>query len=101
MKGRLFGSYGWSDYSVVGYLNYISSYTDHDEQGSQYEDIDAFATLDATALWRPSRGIGISLSLLNLMDLEPPYVKWEQSFDGFTHSAKGRRIKLSVTYRWY
>ncbi len=101
LKGRLFGSYRWSDYSVVGYLNYISSYTDHDEQGSQYEDIDAFATLDATTLWRPSRGIGISLSLLNLMDLEPPYVKWEQSFDGFTHSAKGRRIKLSVTYRWY
>ena len=101
VKGRLFGSYGWSDYSVVGYLNYISSYTDHDEEGSEYEDIGSFATLDATALWRPSRGIGISLSLLNLTGVEPPYVKWEQSFDGFTHSAKGRRIKLSVTYRWF
>ena len=101
LKGRLFGSYGWSDYSVVGYLNYISSYIDHDEEGSEYEDIGSFATLDATALWRPSRGIGISLSLLNLTDVTPPYVKWEQSFDGFTHSAKGRRIKLSATYRWF
>ena len=99
LKGRLFGSYGWSDYSVVGYVNYISSYIDHDEAGSQYEDIDAFLTLDATALWRPSRGIGVSLSLLNLLDAAPPYVKWEQSFDGFTHSAKGRRVKLSATYR--
>ena len=99
LKGRLFGSYGWSDYSVVGYLNYISSYKDHDEEGSEHEDIGSFATLDFTALWRPSRGMGISLSLLNLTDLAPPYVKWEQSFDGFTHSAKGRRIKLSATYR--
>ena len=99
LKGRLFGSYGWSDYSVVGYVNYISSYKDHDEEGSEFEDVDSFLTLDATALWRPSRGLGISLSLLNLMDAAPPYVKWEQSFDGFTHSAKGRRIKLSATYR--
>ena len=99
LKGRLFGSYGWSDYSVVGYVNYISSYIDHDEAGSEYEDIDPFLTLDATALWRPSRGIGISLSLLNLLDAAPPYVKWEQSFDGFTHSAKGRRIKVSATWR--
>ncbi len=101
LKGRLFGSYGWSDYSVVGYVNYISSYADHDEAGSEYEDIDGFMTLDATALWRPSRGIGISLSLLNLTGVAPPFVKWEQSFDGFTHSAKGRRIKLSATYRWF
>ena len=100
LKGRLFGSYGRSDYSVVGYANYISSYTDHDEAGNEYEQIDSFVTLDATALWRPSRGIGISLSLLNLTDAAPPFVKWEQSFDGFTHSAKGRRIKLSMTYRW-
>ncbi len=99
LKGRLFGSYGWSDYSVVGYVNYISSYRDHDEEGSQYEDIGSFVTLDATALWRPSRGLGVSLSLLNLLDVAPPYVKWEQSFDGFTHSAKGRRVKLSATYR--
>ena len=101
LKGRLFGSYGWSDYSVVGYLNYISSYTDHDEADTDYEDIGSFATLDVTALWRPSRGMGLSLSLLNLMDAAPPYVKWEQSFDGFTHSAKGRRIKLGATYRWF
>ena len=99
LKGRLFGSYGWSDYSVVGYINYISSYKDHDEEGSEYEDIGSFVTLDATALWRPSRGLGISLSLLNLLDVAPPYVKWEQSFDGFTHSAKGRRVKLSATHR--
>ena len=99
LKGRLYGSYGWSDYSVVGYVNYISSYKDHDEAGSEYEDIDPFLTLDATTLWRPSQGIGISLSLLNLLDAAPPYVKWEQSFDGFTHSAKGRRIKLSATWR--
>ena len=99
LKGRLFGSYGRSDYSVVGYVNYVSSYTDHDEAGSEYEQVGSFVTLDATALWRPSRGVGISLSLLNLTDVAPPFVKWEQSFDGFTHSAKGRRMKVSVTYR--
>ena len=101
LKGRLFGSYSWSDYNVAGYLNYISSYTDHDEAGTEYEDIGSFVTLDATAQWSPSRGIGISLSLLNLTGLEPPFVKWEQSFDGFTHSAKGQRIKLAATYRWF
>ncbi len=101
LKGRLFGSYSWSDYNVAGYLNYISSYTDHDEAGTEYEDIGGFVTLDATAQWSPSRGIGISLSLLNLTGVAPPFVKWEQSFDGFTHSAKGQRIKLATTYRWF
>ncbi len=99
LKGRLFGSYGWSDYSVVGYANYISSYVDADEADSEYEDIEALVTLDVTALWRPASGVGASLSLLNLTDAAPPFVKWEQSFDGFTHSAKGRRIKLSLVYR--
>ncbi len=101
LKGRLFGSYGWSDYAVAGYVNYVSSYADADEAGSEYEDIDAFTTLDATALWRPSRGLGVSLSLPNLTGRAPPFAKWEQSFDGFTHSAKGRRVKLSASYRTF
>ncbi len=35
----------------------------------------------------------------NVLDADPPLVNWEQSYDAFTHSPKGRRIKLSVTYR--
>ena len=38
----------------------------------------------------------IVLSALDIPDIDPPLVYWEQAYDGFTHSPKARRIKLSL-----
>ena len=62
-------------------------------------DIDPFVTWDLSLLRRTSGNTDVALSVLNLLDTPPPVVRWEQSYDGFTHNPKGRRIKLSVTYR--
>jgi len=54
---------------------------------------------DLSLLRRTSSTTDVALSVINLLDADPPLVNWEQSYDAFTHSPKGRRLKLSVTYR--
>ena len=100
-KSSFSAGYHLGDYSLVNYLNTISGYT-HDAErfvGTQYEHIDRFVTWDLSLLRRTSEQLDMGLSVLNVLDAAPPLVRWEQSYDAFTHSAKGRRIKLSLTYR--
>ena len=89
------------DYSLVNYLNTVSSYK-HDSdsfKGTQYETVDGWRTWDLSLLRRSTGNLDVALSAMNLLDADPPFVAWEQNYDGFTHSARGRRIKLSATWR--
>lgn len=99
-KSRANVGYHRSRYSLVSYLNYVPSYTNADDLDASGApvDIDAFATLDVTARRRLPGGFDLALSALNLLDADPPFVNWETTFDGFTHSPKGRRLKLSLTW---
>ncbi|MYG81482.1 MAG: hypothetical protein F4187_06830 [Gemmatimonadetes bacterium] len=56
-------------------------------------------TWDLNLLRRASSSFDVGLYVMNALDADPPHVRWEQSYDGFTHSPKGRRIKMSVTWR--
>ena len=98
-KSSLSAGYHVGDYSVVNYLNTVSGYTNEAFVGTQYEHIDRFLTWDLSLLRRTSETLDMGLSVLNVLDAPPPLVRWEASYDGFTHSPKGRRIKLSLTYR--
>ncbi len=98
-KTSFSAGYHVGDYSAVSYLNTVSGYTNEAFAGTQFEDIDRFATLDFSLLRRTSEQLDMGLSVLNALGSAPPLVRWEQSYDGFTHSPKGRRIKLQVTYR--
>ena len=98
-KSSLAAGYHMGDISVVNYLNLVSGYTNEAFVGTEFEDIDRFATWDISLLRRTSEQLDVGLSVLNVLDTPPPLVRWEQSYDAFTHSAKGRRIKASVTYR--
>ena len=98
-KTSLTAGYHVGDYSMVSYLNTVSGYTNEAFAGTQFESIDRFATLDFSLLRRSSEQLDIGLSVLNALGSPPPLVRWEQSYDGFTHSPKGRRIKMLVTYR--
>ena len=86
-------------YSLVQHLNYISSYEDQREAAdSDFRTIDPFFTWDLNLLCNLSGGIGLTFSALNLTDADPPLVNREHAHDGLTHSSKGRRFKLAVTY---
>ena len=98
-KSRFSAGYHFGDYSVVNYVNSVSGYANEVFPDTEFAEIDRFVTWDLSVLRRASSRSDVALSVLNLLDAPPPLVNWEQSYDGFTHSPKGRRIKLSLTYR--
>ena len=84
---------------VVGYMNFISSYEDRTEADSEWNEIDSQMTLDVMSRWQPDiSGLDLSFGILNILDEDPPFVNWEQGYDGFTHNPKNRRFKLVVSY---
>ena len=99
LKSRISAAYHYKHYSLVSYVNYISSYEDRASQ-DLFPIIDAFVTWDASFLWNLSRSINIAISGRNLLDTRPPLVNVEQAYDGFTHDPKGRQLKLAVTYQF-
>jgi len=107
LKGRVSAGYHWKTYSLVSYLNYISSYEDRGSMGSDnttirnlFGTIDSFVTWDVSFLWNLSRGVNIAFSGMNLLGKKPPLVNIEQAYDGFTHDPKERRLKLGLTYHF-
>ena len=98
-KSRANIGYHRSLYSLVSYLNYVPAYTNAGEsEDSDFRTIDRFVTLDVSAYRHLPGGFDVTFSALNLLDTDPPFVNWEAAFDGFTHSPKGRRLKLSITW---
>ena len=93
-KSSLAAGYHMGDISVVNYLNLVSGYTNEAFVGTEFEDIDRFATWDISLLRRTSEQLDVGLSVLNVLDTPPPLVRWEQSYDAFTHSAKGGGSRL-------
>ncbi len=87
------------DYSWVNHFNTVSSYTNDAFVGTRYETIDGWITWDMSVLRRATQGFDVALSVTNVLDADPPFVAWEQSYDAFTHSSRGRRIKLSATWK--
>ena len=107
LKGRVSAGYHWKTYSLVSYMNYISSYEDRGSMGSDnttiknlFGTIDSFVTWDVSFLWNVSRGVNVAFSGMNLLGTMPPLVNIEQAYDGFTHDPKGRRMKLGLTYQF-
>ena len=87
------------DYSFVNWISAVSSYTNEEFVGTRWETIPRVVTWDASLLRRTGRGFDIALAVANVLDTPAPFVAWEHAFDAFTHSARGRRIKLSATWR--
>ena len=99
-KSRWSATYDWDTYTLANYVSYISAYEDRGGNTTR-PLIDPFLTWDVSFLWRfPGSGLDVTLYALNLTGQIPPWVNIEQSYDGFTHDPKGRRVKLSLRYRF-
>ena len=106
LKGQASAGFHWKNYSLVSYLNYISSYEDRGSIASSnpvivdlFSTIDPFVTWDVSFLWTLSKKFNLALSGVNLLGKRPPMANVEQAYDGFTHTPKGRKLKLAVTYQ--
>ena len=99
-KSRWSASWDWSRYSLANYVSYISAYEDRGAATTRPR-IDPFLTWDMSFLWRfPGRGMNLTVYAMNLTGQMPPWANVEQSYDGFTHDPKGRRIKMAVSWRF-
>ncbi len=99
-KSRWSASYLWSRYTLSSFVSYISSYEDRGGNTTAPR-IDPFLTWDMSFLWRfPGSGMDLTLHAMNLTGQIPPWANVEQSYDGFTHDPKGRRVKMALTWRF-
>ena len=99
-KSRWSASYAWNVYTLASYVSYISGYEDRGANTTAPR-IDPFLTWDVSFLWRfPGSGMDLTLYALNLTGQIPPWANVEQSYDGFTHDPKGRRVKMALTWRF-
>ena len=98
LKVRLSAAWLRGDFALSGHLGYISSYRD-EVPNTTVPRIDSFLTWDMTLQWHmPVRGLNLAFSALNIAGARAPAANLEQGFDGFTHTAKGRRFKLTLTW---
>ena len=99
-KSRWSATYSWDNFTLANYVNYLSSYADRG-QDTTTPWIDPYLTWDLSLIRRfPDSGMDLTLYALNLTGQRPPWANVEQSYDGFTHDAKGRRIKMALTFRF-
>ena len=97
-KARVSLTWLWGDRALSSHLVYVSSYRDR-IPNTTVARIDSFLTWDITLQWHlPARGLHLALSALNVTGAEAPAANPEQGFDGFTHTAKGRRFRLGLTW---
>ena len=99
-KSRWSASYALRAYTLSSYVSYLSSY--EDRGGNRVVPIiDPFLTWDVSFIRRfPDSGMDLTLYALNLTGQRPPWANVEQSYDGFTHDPKGRRLKMALTWRF-
>lgn len=96
LKGRVYGEYNLGDHNFLLYANHITSYEDDRYAGVE---VDAQTTYDfhyqLSFLQDAAR---FTLSAINLSDEQPPAARLDLGYDGYTHNAFGRMIKLGLEY---
>ncbi len=100
LRTHAVASYLFGNTTLTGAARYLSGYRDRDA-APRYREIASWLTFDATARYRiASTGLVVTLSAFNLAGADPPLVSWDPAYDPLTHDPKGRRLKLSLAYRY-
>jgi len=95
LKGRAFAEFNRDQHNVLLYVNHITKYRDErdnvnvDEQNTfdlhyQYSFMDEAAR--------------VTVSAINFTDEQPPLARVDLNYDGYTHNAFGRMIKVGIEY---
>ena len=96
LKGRVFGEYSLDQHNFLVYANYITSYEDERYAGTK---VDSQTTYDLHYQYSfMDDQARVTVSAMNVTDEDPPLARLDLSYDGYTHNAFGRMIKVGVEY---
>lgn len=89
------------NHNLLAYVNYISDYDDRRAGVIPFNGgtIDSQQTIDVhyTANFMDDT-LSVTLSAINATDEEPPIAYGDLMYDGYTHNALGRMVKLGFRY---
>jgi iron complex outermembrane receptor protein len=99
------------DHSLRLQLNHVDGYTD--QRGADIfgpntaalagasvtsgKEIGSFTTVDLTWRWSVFDSTTVSLALVNLLDVDPPFARLDQNFDPFTASPLGFTARFGLS----
>ena len=95
-KGRAYAEYGMDQHNLIFLINHISSYEDERYEGVSVESQTTFDLHYQFSFMSDSARV--TVSGINLSDEEPPMARVDLNYDGYTHNAFGRMIKVGLEY---
>jgi iron complex outermembrane receptor protein len=96
LKGRVFGEYTLDQHNFLVYVNHITSYEDERYEGTK---VDSQTTYDLHYQYAfMDDQARVTVSAMNITDEDPPLARLDLSYDGYTHNAFGRMIKVGIEY---
>ena len=95
LKGRAFAEFNRDQHNILFYINHITKYDDE-----RYDvTVDAQNTFDLHYQYAfMNEAARVTVSAINFTDEEPPLARLDLNYDGYTHNAFGRMIKVGIEY---
>lgn len=95
LKGRAFAEFNRDQHNVLFYVNHIANYFDERDN----VNVDSQNTFDLHYQYAfMDEAARVTVSAINFTDEEPPLARVDLNYDGYTHNAFGRMIKVGVEY---
>lgn len=94
-KANFFLNYAYEAHNARFVVRHIDDYKD--ERGLGIADrIDDQTTFDLFYNWSGFHDIDLGLSIVNILDTDPPFAAFDLNYDPYTHNPFGRTFKLSI-----
>lgn len=101
LRGNLFARYEEGPHNLSYNLRYVNDYEDVVSGIAHLAKIDRHITHDVTYSYALRDGdTRLSISGYNLTNEEPPQAALDLNYDGFTHNAFGRMVKLGLVHKF-
>ena len=99
IKSNVFARWGNEFHRVGLTARYVDGYRDNaSDTPENLRNVGDFITYDMTYVNNMMDDVAISLSVLNLLDEDPPQVANDLNYDPYNTNPFGRMIKLGVVY---
>ncbi len=102
LKAKGFVSFNFGEVFFLRYdAIYTSDYTDR-RTGTPIPTIDTHLTHDVNFNWKFGGDAGLLyVSVINVLDEDPPAAGLDLAYDAYTHSAFGRQVKVGVRFKFF
>jgi len=114
-KASLFAEYTRGDHNLRWVTNYITDYRDERADlataaagniflaapvNPRGQNIAAMTTHDLYYRWLAPWDITVSASIINILDEDPPYARFDTNYDPYTHRPFGRTFKIGLSKKF-